>query len=173
MVNTVAIEDPEETLPSITRSVRQLKYAFETMEEPDTAALEQLAEVVRQDRVYAEGIGAALTTLAADFSSHNHDELYYRKEEIDERLFSGQWSDIENKPTSFPSTWDTVSGKPETFASSWDAVTGKPTAFPSEWDLVTNKPDLAATPAIVLLLDQLEGNNTITTPERDAVEALL
>lgn len=40
-----------------------------------------------------------------------------------------EWTDVLNKPVTFPSTWATVSGKPTSFPSTWTDVSGKPTTF--------------------------------------------
>lgn len=65
-----------------------------------------------------------------------------------------EWSDIENKPQTFPAdapSWDSITGKPDTFpadAPTWEQVQNKPETFPIDketavvkWDNIEDIPD--------------------------------
>lgn len=55
-------------------------------------------------------------------------------------IFPSNWGSVADKPVSFASTWELVIGKPLTFDSAWETLANKPSAFASTWDLIAGKP---------------------------------
>lgn len=103
-------------------------------------------------------------------AAHDHDDRYYTESEVDALingidLFSGNWNDLIDVPSTFPPSghthdWDSIEDKPSTFppsthSHSWSQITGKPTLFPpsshNHDDIYYGKSEVDA------LIDGIEG----------------
>lgn len=63
-------------------------------------------------------------------------------DEINNKIFSGSYNDLTNKPTLFSGSYNDLTDKPTLFSGSYDDLTDKPTLFSGSYNDLTDKPNL-------------------------------
>lgn len=71
-------------------------------------------------------------------------------------LFSGSYDDLTDKPTLFSGSYNDLTDKPSLFSGSYNDLTDKPTLFSGSYDDLTNKPAALTQTDILTLLNLTE-----------------
>ena len=77
-------------------------------------------------------------------------------DEINNKIFSGSYNDLTNKPTLFSGSYNDLTDKPTLFSGSYDDLTDKPTLFSGSYNDLTDKPAALTQTDILTLLNLTE-----------------
>lgn len=116
-------------------------YVYLIVNATSKISVSQIAIAYSSQKVYCRSLSSGSWSAWTEISFHSH---------------SHAWSEITDKPSSFPPeshshAWSEITGKPSSFppathSHAWSEITGKPSSFtPSShthtWSEVTGKPD--------------------------------
>ena len=110
-----------------------------------------LAGTLQDDKLYLiEGeTGTVNFVSTADHIVYNNansgltaTNLQSAVDEINNKIFSGSYNDLTNKPTLFSGSYNDLTDKPTLFSGSYDDLTDKPTLFSGSYNDLTDKPTL-------------------------------
>jgi hypothetical protein len=128
------------------------------------------------DRYYTKQTSDSLYVRKNDpGSNHNHDSLYapilHRHDWSNLNnipVYATRWptySEVSEKPSSYPTDWNNISGKPNNYPTDWNNISGKPSSYPTDWNNVSGKPTdfgLSEAEVIQLVEDEIAKKSLAT-----------